>query len=337
MPNYSKLIKLLRPLLLKVKPKEIKIMPKAAVQEVVATEQPVILASRPNDYFNIAKTSSVIRDFLDKYGSAGVQSSQGQVSTNGLKYWTSTEWDVPKIQSEIDSGMTDAIDYFGSELRRRVDQHNLKEAQRLGFTNFNPNQNSVQRTKSSLQLSFYADENADLARISMHPSNFSDDKLEINLVGPDIKNSVFHEILHRGRIGTAESRRIGETDAQAFKRAKDTNAYYERVTKNILRPREEIPEQLKDLYDYLLDPQESATNLFEYGKKLGISKGAPYPGDRAFDFFIRASERDPRLEGKQGMLRFYDTVNKKKEIWKGLTGALYTLPVGITLYGVSQE
>ena len=89
-------------------------------------------------------------------------------------------------------------------------------------------------------------------------------------------------------------------------------------------------------WEYVSDPRESATNLFECGKRAGLRPGAEYPGDAEFDKIIEKIIDDTKWTDRKNILKVYDTINQKKNIWKALTGTYFSIiPLGIT-YGKSQ-
>lgn len=251
---------------------------------------------------------------------------------NKDKYLLNGQWNIPIIQQEMKSGLNKAQDYFSSQLRKDINTRNLIEAKQMGLQHFDINRNSANRVQQPLTSKAIADPNVSwYARINSPGANPLDDILEINLVSPDIENSVFHETLHRGSLGIAEPQRTGETFTAFRNRVKDTNKFYQKKVESFLKPRNEIPDELKNGYDYISESMETGANYFEAGQRLGIKAGSPYPGDDKVLEIIKNSETDPRMLGKEKLLSFARTDSEGlRNLWKALTGTLFIFPL---IYG----
>ncbi len=246
------------------------------------------------------------------------------------KYIKNKNWDMSVIAQEVKDGIKKAQDYFSSNLRQRVDQSNLEEAKRLGFTDFSPNVTSSQRVNTQIHPKIEViPKETWRARISPN-SDPTKDVLEINLYSPDIENSTFHEIIHRGRLGIAEPIRDGENYQDFLKRVKGTSKFYQYKTDKIFKPRSEIPENLLEGYDYVSDSHEAAANLFELGQRMNIEPGSIYPGDDVVKQLMKNIKNDPRAIEKESIVDFIkDTPEARKGFWEAITGQYYTIPMGL--------
>lgn len=239
------------------------------------------------------------------------------------KYIKDNQWNTDQIRKEMLQGKSGAINYFNSDLRKKVLAHNIDEANKLGFHNYRPSQTeSMSAATAKYQATVKPNES--------WAGRTTGQNTEINVISDDIENATFHEALHNGKLASTDPQLPNESFEQYVARAKDTAKYMEYKTNQLLKPYKDIPDNLKTAYQYVEKPYEAAANYFELGRRLGLKPGQSYPGDDIVKRLIQYVPRAKELQYKGGLVELVRTDRQGlQNFWKALTGQYYVYPIGV--------
>ena len=238
---------------------------------------------------------------------------------NKARYIKNAQINMDVLINDIKQGRKDALDYFSSDLRKLVQKRNIKEAKKLGFKNHKPSQKELESINNAKYTTVYEP-------VESWAGRTDGTNTEINMITDNARAATFHESLHNGKLATTDSQLPGETFDQYRKRAKDTVDYFTYKTDNLIKPYDQIPENLREAYEYVEKPTEAAANIFELGYRLGLKPGSAYPGPKVVEQILQNAKGRKDIAYKANLLDILRP-DRPKNVWDALTGQYYvTIP-----------
>ena len=249
-------------------------------------------------------------EMLDKYIYSRYDSPRRLTPYNIDDYIIDGRLNIPQIQTMIQEGRNDALDFLSSNIHTNTYLRNKRLAERLGYSfGDNPmqgfNRASV-NPQSNLRL-VMSDELPFAGRTEIY-RNPTNDKVILNLAS-DPSSSMFHEMLHRGSYGVDPKTIHIQNKAPA----KDMNGFYQRLQNKIIKP------QYQE--SFTTDFGELPVHLLEIGREMNIKPGSPYPGDQQLLQMLNEFTQTHR--GYDQLLNMLN-LDDMKSIWRSLNGTLFS-------------
>jgi len=286
------------------------------------------------DAMEVAQIGNDIRN--GNYGTATLAAALTVLPGNASKWLprsktnsliTNGKYNIDNIKEAVIGGSNSAKVYMNSQTYKNAVSHDIELAKRAFNVDINP---VIDGRYVDVPVLIHIDRNnflPDNAAGGTIMNPMTNDPIDDEILYTlnhhknvnDLAGTIFHERLHHGRYKTVDPK--GNTIFTNSSQYQPTLDFYKWKLKHLFKPEIEIPEHLKDHYNYLTSVEiphnEGATNVLELGFLGNFRKSQGYPGAVELQKMLNEVRvANPNHQYTIDLLN----MKKPKRVWEALTG-----------------